>query len=305
MAKAKDTCERLIFRTFEFLFFLLPRRLCLFLGRAFGFLAYYLDKKHRKIALSNLEIAFGKEWPESRREKIARNSLISFCQTVADMIKLSLVGDKRKEKLMTVEGEENLQEALKEGKGVLIFSAHFGNWEMGSFFISKVGKLEVVARALDNELLEKELTKLRINLGANVIYKKMAAKQILQSLRRNEMVAILIDQNVLRSEGVFVDFFGKEASTTPALARFFLRTRSPIVPVFCYPTRSRHYRLKILKPLHIETEGDYSRDVLKITQLCTKIIESEIRQNPEFWFWFHNRWKSRPEKEKPIENRAF
>jgi KDO2-lipid IV(A) lauroyltransferase len=305
MAKAKDTCEYLIFRTLKFLFFLLPRGLCLFFGRAFGFLAYYLDKKHQKIALSNLEIAFGKEWPESRRKKIARDSLISFSQTIADMIKLSLVGDKQKEKLMTVEGEENLQEALKEGKGVLFFSAHFGNWELGSFFISKIGKLEVVARALDNELLEKELIKLRINLGANVIYKKMAAKQILQSLRRNEMVAILIDQNVLRSEGVFVDFFGKEASTTPALARFSLRTKSPIVPAFCYPTRSHRYLLKIFKPLHIETEGDYARDVLKITQFCTKIIESEIRQNPEFWFWFHNRWKSRPEKEKPIANGAF
>jgi KDO2-lipid IV(A) lauroyltransferase len=111
------------------------------------------------------------------------------------------------------------------------------------------------------------------------------------------MVAILIDQNVLRSEGVFVEFFGKPASTTPSLAMFHLRTGAPLLPVFCYPSSRNTYSIEVGGPVETAKTGDTNQDVLKITQLCTKIIESQIRKNPDFWFWFHRRWKSRPEPE--------
>ncbi|MCK4496432.1 MAG: hypothetical protein KAU91_08790, partial [Candidatus Aminicenantes bacterium] len=78
------------------------------------------------------------------------------------------------------------------------------------------------------------------------------------------------------------------------LATFFLRTKAPLLPIFCYPSSSHTYNIKILKPLEIVLKGDYNQDVLKITQLCTKIIECQIRKNPIYWFWFHNRWKTRP-----------
>jgi len=132
-----------------------------------------------------------------------------------------------------------------------------------------------------------------------VVSKFQAAKPILRALRDNEMVALLIDQNVLRSQGVFVDFFGLPAATTPALAAFHLRSGSPLVPVFCYPNPDLSYRVKIGPPLEVACSGEWSRDVLQITALCTKMIEAEIRDNPGQWFWFHNRWKTRPEGESP------
>jgi KDO2-lipid IV(A) lauroyltransferase len=155
----------------------------------------------------------------------------------------------------------------------------------------------VVARPLDNRLVEAEMARFRGDLGARVISKFQAAKPVLQALRRNEMVAILIDQNVLRSQGVFVDFFGLPASTTPAPAAFHLRSGSPLHPVFCYPNPDLTYRIKIGPPLEAVPSGEWSRDVLQITALCTKMIEAEIRANPGQWFWFHNRWKTRPEGE--------
>jgi KDO2-lipid IV(A) lauroyltransferase len=114
-------------------------------------------------------------------------------------------------------------------------------------------------------------------LGARVISKYHASRNVLQALRRNEIVAILIDQNVLREESVFVDFFNKKASTTPGLAMFHLRTEATIIPAFCYPTRDNKYT-----------------NILNITQACTKVIEEQIRARPESWLWFHDRWKSRP-----------
>jgi len=293
----KSRLEYTFFLCLKGLFFFLRRRTCLFLGRALGSLAFTLDKRHRRIALSNLQTAFSAELSDRQKRAIAKNSLKNFGAVLADILKLPLMGEGKIGDFLTFEGLENLEAALREGRGVLIFTAHYGNWEVGSWLISRIAKFNVIARPLDNPLLENELDRLRKNLGACVIYKKHAAKQILQALRRNEIVAILIDQNVLQSEAVFVDFFGKTAATTPGLAAFSLRAGSPILPVFCFPRPPHTYHIKIFKPLETHPSGDLSRDVLKITQICTKIIENQIREAPEFWFWFHKRWKTRPPNE--------
>ena len=294
MAKIKDSLEFLAFKAVKLLLSVVSRKLCLFIGRTVGYFFYFFDKKHRYTALSNLEAALGSELSTSELKGIAKNSFKYFGEVFLDLLKLSDFSQRKLEQLITVEGEENLQNALQEGKGALLFSAHYGNWEIASFFVSKKGKLSVIARPLDNKILEKELIQIRTNFGARVIYKHQASKQILRTLQAKEMVAILIDQNVLRSEAVFVDFFGKQAATTPSLATFFLRTKAPLLPIFCYLSSSHTYNIKILKPLEIVLKGDYNQDVLKITQLCTKIIECQIRKNPIYWFWFHNRWKTRP-----------
>ncbi|MCK4264159.1 MAG: hypothetical protein KAX27_04370, partial [Candidatus Aminicenantes bacterium] len=288
MAKIKDSLEFLAFKAVKLLLSVVSRKLCLFIGRTVGYFFYFFDKRHRYTALSNLEAALGSELSTSELKEIAKNSFKYFGEVFLDLLKLSDSSQRKLEQLITVEGEENLQNALQEGKGALLFSAHYGNWEIASFFVSKKGKLSVIARPLDNKILEKKLIQIRTNFGARVIYKHQATKQILRTLQAKEMVAILIDQNVLRSEAVFVDFFGKQAATTPSLATFFLRTKAPLLPVFCYPSSSHTYNIKILKPLEIVLKGDYNQDVLKITQLCTKIIECQIRKNPIYWFWFHN-----------------
>ncbi|MFB0565015.1 MAG: lysophospholipid acyltransferase family protein [Candidatus Aminicenantaceae bacterium] len=276
---------------------ILPRKLCLFMGKLIGLAFYSLDKRHRLIALSNVKNALGAEFPSSILAKIACKSFVHFGKTLVDLIKFSQLDEEQKTKLITVEGEDNLDKALGMGKGILLFSAHYGNWEIAPFFLSKKGRFNVIARRLDNILLEKEIIKIRTKLGSCVIYKQLAARPTLQSLRAKEIVAILIDQNVLRNQAVFVDFFGKEAATTPSLAAFFLRTESPLVPAFCYPDSRDAYRIRIMEPLNVGLSGNYDQDVLKITQICTKIIEVQIREKPEYWAWFHNRWKTRPRNE--------
>jgi KDO2-lipid IV(A) lauroyltransferase len=304
MAGIRRRAEFLVFQIVKFFFFVVPRRLGLLLGRLLGVAFYVLDRRHRLIALSNLKIAYGSELPLSSLKGIARKSFIHFGKFLADLIKFSQLKEEQKSKLISVEGEENLDKAIEAGKGILIFSAHYGSWEIAPYFLSKKAKFYVIARPLDNEFLEIELLKMRTTLGADVIYKQQAAKRILQSLRDKEMVAILIDQNVLRSQAVFVDFFGKRAATTPSLAAFFLRAKSPLLPVFCYPDSSNTYHIDILKPLRVDLSGEYEQDVLKITQICTKIIETQIRKNPYYWLWFHNRWKTRPENEVKGENES-
>jgi KDO2-lipid IV(A) lauroyltransferase len=286
-----------LFRALRSLFSLLPRRACLASGGGLGAAYYLADSRHRRLAHSNLERAFGRALSSAERRRIARSSFRHFGRMIADDLKWARLDGASRLALLRVEGAEHILRSLDSGRGVLLFSAHLGNWEVASAAISRLGRLNVVARPLDNRPVEAELARFRRELGARVISKFQAARPILQALRRNEMVAILIDQNVLQSQGVFVDFFGFPASTTPAPAAFHLRSGSPLHPVFCYPNPDLTYRVKIFPPLEVVPSGEWSRDVLQITALCTKMVEAEIRDNPGQWFWFHNRWKTRPEGE--------
>lgn len=286
----------LLFKLIQGLFFLFPRKFCLALGRWLGFLFYLLDKRHRHIAHANLSMALGKTLSLKSLKSIARNSFSHFGEVMLDLIKFSTLKEHKKSRLISVDGAEHIRNALLGKKGALLFTAHFGNWEIAPYVVSRLGDLKVMARPLDNIFLEKELLRMRLNLGEAVIYKHKAAREVLRSLHENSMVAILIDQNVLDSEAVFIDFFGKAAATTPGLATFHIRTQAPIIPVFSIPTSSHTFHIKILPPVKVSLTGEHKQDVLKITQICTKIIENQIRDNPKYWLWFHNRWKTRPQK---------
>lgn len=297
MRRIRDRSELFLFRSIKFFASFLPRSLLLSWGRSLGLVLYHVNRKHRQISLSNLKTAFGQELSPRVLKSISRRCFMYYSQVILDIIKFPYLSKKKKSSVMVIEGQDRLEKALRKGKGALLFSGHYGNWEIASYYLSKLAKLNVIARPLDNAFLEKELCRLRTGLGAKVISKHQATKHILYSLREKGMVVILIDQNVLRSQAVFVDFFGKKAATTPSLAAFFLRTQAPLIPAFCYPATSHKYLLHINKPLEISLSGDHSQDVLKITQICTKIIEIQIRKNPHYWFWFHKRWKTRPEGE--------
>ena len=298
----KTWAEFAAFRVLMSFFAVLPRSWCLGFGRALGTLAFRWDRHHRRIALANLRQAFGGEKSPAELRMIALDSFRRFGGTVADIFKLFHWGPADIAKLIDVEGREILAEAVAEGKGVLVFSAHIGNWEIGSPVISEAGTFSVIARALDNPRLDRALLEFREGMGAHVIYKQQAAKRILQALRDGEIVAVLVDQNVLRREAVFVDFFGRPAGTTPVLGAFHLRTGAPLLPVFCLPAAGNRYKLRILPPVAFVPGEDVGADVLKITGICTKIIETAIREDPSSWLWVHDRWRSRPKDEHDHQN---
>ena len=294
MSKAGLIAETAVFRAMAVGFAAFPRPAGLAAGRLLGLLAYRADRRHRRIALANLAVAFGKERSEAELAAIARASFVNLGAVLADLFIMARRSRKRILRLVDTEGRANMEAALAQGKGVLLFTGHFGNWEIAAAPLTEIGTLRVVARALDNPRLEKALGGLRAKLGSSVIDKFGAARPILKALGRNEIVAILIDQNVLRSQAVFVDFFGRPAGTTPGLAAFHLKTGAPLVPIFVHPAPRNRYVLRIREPFSVLPSGEMDDDVLKITQICTKIIEQEIREHPELWFWVHKRWQSRP-----------
>lgn len=292
------------YRLIILLLYLCPRRVALLMGALFGLLAYLFLGHHRQLAWHNLQIAFGPQLTEKDKRKMARLAFMHFGQMILDTIKFTQLQENRRNSLLRLEGQENLERAKALGRGIIIFSAHLGNWEIACWPIASLIPLHVVARPLDNPWLEKELRQIRQKLGAKVISKFHAVRPILRALQAQEAVAILMDQNVLRKEAVFVDFFGRLAATTPVVAAIHLRTGAPILPIFSRLTSDKKYEIKIHEPLLYfdrETSVDSSpKLILQITQVLTKIIEQEIRKTPEQWLWFHDRWRTRPKKENSL-----
>ena len=292
MNRARALAEYVPIRILAGALGLIPRRLALACGRGAGLTAWALDAGHRKVALQNLEAAYGSAMSPKERSQLTRKVFAHFGMVGAECLLMSHRRPSDMDWLVEYEGVENLRSAFLKGKGVFVFSGHFGNWEMVALMQGFLGyPMAMVTRPLDNPLLEDLLARGRTRSGNEVIHKQVAARGMLRALKHGWCVAIVIDQDTRGTESVFVDFFGRPAATTPALARLALRDATPVVPVFGIPLADGRYRIRYLPEVSIPLTGDRDADVLAMTQECTRIIEEQIRRHPEMWLWIHKRWK--------------
>jgi KDO2-lipid IV(A) lauroyltransferase len=274
----------------------LPRPWGLALGRRAGTLAWAADRRHRRVALENLEAAFGEAMPAAERSRIARRVFEHFGMVGTECLMMTRLAPRDLDRLIEYEGVEHIRKAFLKGKGVFVVSGHFGNWEMVALMQGWLGyPMALVNRPLDNPRLDRLLQQGRRHSGNEVIAKRHAAREILRTLRQGWCVALVIDQDARGGgEPVFVDFFGRPAATTPALALLALKTGAPIVPVFGLPLPGGKYRITYLPEVSVSPTGDRQKDVVAITQACTALIEDQVRRRPECWLWLHRRWKRAP-----------
>jgi Kdo2-lipid IVA lauroyltransferase/acyltransferase len=278
---------------------LFPRRIRLSAGKGLGLGLYLLSPRHRRMARANLDRAFGDRRSREEKSRIARASFAHLGLLLCDSMAFAKVDPGRLDRIAVFEGLENVRGAYARGKGVFVFSGHYGNWEMVALLQGYLGlPLAMVTRPLDNPHLERRMYRYRTLSGNRVIHKRGAAREVLRAIRQGLGVAIVIDQNVRGEDGIFVDFFGTPASTTPALATLAIKTEAPIVPVFGVPLPDGRYRIRYLPEVEVRRTGDTKRDILELTQTCTRIIEEQVRRQPEYWVWMHRRWRTRPPQER-------
>ena len=274
----------------------LPRRIMLGLGRFLGRAWALFDPRHVAIAADNLRRAFP-EWGEARVQDTARAVYAHFGRMLLDILWLERRSREEVLALTDVEGDEHVTAALAEGRGVLFPTAHIGNWELQGIAHAWVhGGTGVVARPLDNPALDARLSAFRVRCGNILISKHWAIPQVMRLLREGRAVAFLMDQNVQESAGIFVDFFGRPAATTTAVAAFAVKTRCPVVPGYSLLRPDGRYRLIYTPRVEWTPSGDRRADIARLTQLLTHRIESWIREAPEQWLWVHRRWKTQPGK---------
>jgi len=264
------------------------------LGTAAGYVAHAVDGRHRRIAIENLRLAFGNGMDEARARRLTRRCWVHFGRITFETLGFSRFGPESVGAVVRYEGLEHIRSAYARGNGVLLFSAHYGHWELIALMQGFLGMpLALVARPLDNPRLERMLADLRQRSGNRIIHKRSAVREMLRALRRGEGVAFVPDQDA-RSEGIFVPFFGRPASTTPTLAVLALRSGAALVPSFSTPQPDGSWLVVYEPEVSLDPTSDRHADVRRITAECTAIIERWVRRHPELWLWMHRRWKTRP-----------
>ncbi len=235
------------------------------------------------------------------RAKILRGVFTSLGRQLAEVCLYRRYTRENVSKIVVYEGFENYERALTRGKGVLFLTAHLGAWELSAFAHSLYGyPLGVLMRPLDNPYLDRWVRNYR-TLHGNKAVDKDFARGLIAAMRKGEAVGVLMDTNMIASQGVFVDFFGIQACTASGIARVALRTDAAVVPGFTiWDPMLKKYRLRFDPAAKLIRTGDTEADVVANTALFTKIIEDYVRRYPDQWLWVHRRWKTRPEGEKGL-----
>jgi KDO2-lipid IV(A) lauroyltransferase len=269
---------------------LLPMRAVLGAGTALGHAFYLLDRGHRRLAVRNLRAAFPLR-SEAECRAIARGMFSHFGRLLTALLKFSTLTPGEMLAYVEFEGEERVIAAHAEGRGVLLFTGHFGFWEINALVHAlEIRPMSVLARPLDNPMLHDLLESVRCRTGNSVIYRRGAIRRVLRALSDNQAVALLIDQHMQSIDAVYVDFFNRPAATTSALAALALRTGAPVVPVFALPRPGGRFRIVYEHPVAPPRE-DEPEAIRAFTQRCTDVLEMYVRRYPDLWLWMHRRWR--------------
>jgi KDO2-lipid IV(A) lauroyltransferase len=267
-----------------------------------GTMLFLFDGRHRRAAISGLSFAFNGSMDHEQVKKLTRECFVSMaksgCEIGFFVKKPRLIRDS-----VTIEGERYLLEGLARGKGVILVSAHFGNFPLMLGRLCLEGyKTSVIMRPLKDNRIEQFLAGEVRRIGLTPIYsipRAECVKLALRTLRRNELLFIPSDQN-FGTGGVFVDFFNRKAATATGPAVFAERTGAAIIPCFIvrHPDNTHTIHIEpVLEPVAAESQEAYIQGTL---QKITDVIERYIRQYPQEWTWIHRRWKSRPKTAAPV-----
>jgi Kdo2-lipid IVA lauroyltransferase/acyltransferase len=285
-----------LFLPFGWLLAHFPVRAGLWIGRRLGDLIWLVLPRRRAMTLDNLTRAFGDERPAAELTQLGRRSFEHLGMNLVEACGFFFRAPSVLLSRVELHGMEHVDAAVAQGKGVLVLTAHYGNWELlaASHALGDV-PLSVVVRPLDAPVVDRVVERFRRRSGVELIAKRRALREVLEALRRGRMVGMLLDQNASRAEGVFAPFFGVPASTSKALAVISLRSGAPVLPAFIRRTEGGHHRVEVEPPVPAPPGGD----VADYTAAFNRRIEAAIRRAPEQWFWMHNRWKTRPRAERP------
>lgn len=281
----------------------LPRSLARSFAVGITRILYALLPKLGKTARVNLKIAFP-NLSNAQRNMIIRRMLRNLGWMAAEFARFPKYTKENIEQFVVLDGHENFLQGQRRGKGVLILTGHIGAWELSSFAHALYGfPLHYMARPIENERIDTLVNAYRCRAGNRPIFKNESARAMLKILKDAGTIGILADQNTMPEEAVFVDFFGKAASTTTGIARVALHTAAAVVPGYAVWDESlRKYRLRFEPPVDLVRTGNAERDILENTQKFAKVLEEIIRKYPDQWVWVHGRWKTRPQGEPPLYN---
>jgi Kdo2-lipid IVA lauroyltransferase/acyltransferase len=295
----KHRLEYLAVRTLLAAVRAMPGPLVRFCGSVTGLLSYVFDRRHRRIAARNLATAFPTRSARERRA-IVRAAFTHFGRLLFELLKFSSLSNDALMARVEFEGDERVRLAYGQGRGVLFVTGHFGFWELHAIVHAlQFEPIGVVARALDNPLVNDLLERIRQRTGNFVLYRQGTIRRVMRTLEERHGVAVLIDQHIQSRDAIYVDFFERPAATTSAVAALALRTGAPVIPVFALPLGGGRYRMIYEHPVE-PPDPEHADAVREFTQRCTDVLEMYVRRHPELWLWMHRRWREDLEERESV-----
>ena len=279
------------------LLLILPRSWALTFARGVGHLGYRLVSRQRTKILENLKLAYGDTKSPEELETVGRKVLGHMLQTAVDFLRFATLSrDQAASFVETGEAYSFCKDILQEGRGLIIMTAHLGNWELlaGSFCLQGF-KGAVIGRRIYYEPYNQWILSLRSAVSVRTIYQDEAVRQTYSLLKAGGIVGILPDQDRDTVRSIFVDFFGRQAYTSVAPVKFAMASGAPILPAFMVRMPGDRYKLLLGNLIRPKIEGgDRTASIRKYTEAWMKDFEAVIRCYPEQWGWMHDRWKTKP-----------
>lgn len=261
------------------------------------FIYRYLPYR-RRVILSNIEHVFGDKLNLAQKKHLAESFYSHLMTSIKEMIHLRFLNEKQLCERVDVIGHERLLAVAGEGKGVLVLTGHFGNWEFAPLggilnFKEFGGQFHFIRRTLGSKTLERILFRRYFNAGLNVIPKKDSLHQVVDVLEKNHAVVFVLDQHasLANRDGVAAEFFGKKAGTYRSLASLSRHTGVPVVPAAGYRLANGRHVLEFHEPIIWQDYPTTQESIYRNTLAYNQALERIILQHPEQWLWLHKRWK--------------
>jgi KDO2-lipid IV(A) lauroyltransferase len=289
----RQNMERWAFEAAEGVLRRLPWDTTLAMGRALGLLFHAVDARHRRVVRDNIR---GTDLGLTEKEirVLSRECFGHFGALFLSGMRLFNMDPEELERRVRVRGLENYDAALAGGKGAIVLTGHYGNWEATALALSAKGRrISVIGRALRNPFLDGMLSAYRGRFGNEVIPKSGAYRGAIQALRKGKGIGFLLDQDAL-GMGIFVKFLGVWSSTFTSAGLLAVKYDLPVVQLRSWPEPDGSITVAVEPPFKVPITGDTDRDVWTATQMMVAKLEAEIRQDPRWWFWMHRRFKTKP-----------
>jgi len=286
-----DLILYVIYLIFVFIIKIIPKSLMRYILLILSKLVYFIDIRHKRIAYINLDLAYQDTKTKAEKKQIVQKSYNNLLFNLYAFIdnQTSILEDM--DKKVILKNESYILDAIKSDKKIILVTAHYGDWELAIPYVSlKFRPISIISKPIKNKYLNKMFQKVRHNHNLEMFEKHGAAKKMIKALKNGRMVTMAIDQSVSETPTTVVDFFNHKVTQTDAPIRLASKLNAVIIPFIFERNGFEQHRAIFYKP--IEVKKDIVDDeIIEYSQYISNIFETQIKKNPNDWFWQHRRFK--------------
>lgn len=287
----KNILEYILFISLSYFFRIIGLKLSRKFSSIIAFFFYFIFPIRKKVVLDNLKHAFP-DFPNQKIRDIAYNSYKSFCLTLSEILYMPWLTENQLVKIMVCENRDLIVKRFDEGNGVILLSAHLGNWEyLATSVAAQINKkFSVVVKPQRNPFVDRWMNKYRTKWTNEIVPLGVSIRNIFSVLLNRGIVAMVADQRGPK-ESIKLKFFERMTSVYTGPAVLSLKTNSPIIYGISIRQKDLNYKVEVIEIDRNNLPDNQDEKIKVLTERMLKVLEEIIKQNPEQWLWMHKRWK--------------